>query len=100
MLHNFWISVCPTEITNGNAEAQNMVGYLKEYLIEGKYKNILTCHLQHVLRSLLSFLDPAEKQCPLYHLTTKSVTLTDKYIYLGIHSLSCSPAVRLLSHFR
>jgi hypothetical protein len=100
MLYKFWVSVCITDITNGNVDAQNMVGYLKQYLSSGKYKNILTCHLQHVLRSLLSFLDPVEKQCPLYHLMPKSLTLTDKYIYLGIHSLSCTPAVHLLLHFR
>jgi len=32
MLHNFWISVCITKTTNGNVEAQNMAGYLKQYL--------------------------------------------------------------------
>ena len=32
MLRNFWISLCITEITNGNVKAQNMAGYLKQYL--------------------------------------------------------------------
>jgi len=32
MLYNFSISGCVTKIANGNAKAQNMAGYLKQYL--------------------------------------------------------------------